>query len=47
METFVSLEAVAAIPVTATLDEGFGLFDVLLDEGLVAVEESSAYNGEG
>lgn len=46
MQALVGLEAVAAIPVAAALDEGLGALDVLLDEGLVAEEEGDADYGE-
>lgn len=46
VQALVGLEAVAAVPVAARLDERLGSLDLLLDEGLVAVEEPHAYYGQ-
>lgn len=46
VQTFVGLQAVAAIPVTTALDQGRCSLDLLLDEDLVAVEEPKADDRE-
>lgn len=46
MKALVGLEAVSAIPITTSLDEGLGTLDMLLDKRLVAVEKRNSDNGE-
>jgi hypothetical protein len=46
MEALVCLETIASVPVTTAFHKRAATFDILLDQNLVAEEETNAYYGE-